>query len=174
MIALNRLIPAPVDRVRISPNSGPRPAWVHGIRLVVLHATAYVGEPMESERWILNPASQVSAHLHILPDGSVTRLVPDLDRAWHAGRGRWGNITDVNDVSLGWEIANRNDGVDPYTPAQYSTVARLAAFYARQGIRLEAFVSHAEIALPPGRKTDPRGWDWPRFLWMTRMLLAPG
>lgn len=140
---------------------------------MVLHATAHTGDPLAAERWMLNPASGVSAHLHILPDGSVTRLVPDLLRAWHAGRSRRRGVEGVNDVSLGWEIANRNDGIDPYTDAQYATLARLAAFYVRQGIGLGDFVSHAGIALPPGRKSDPRGWDWPRFLAQTRSLLPP-
>lgn len=132
MIPLNLLLPTPVTRVRISPNTSPRPSWVRGIR-----------------------------------------LVPDLLRAWHAERSRWRGIEGVNTISLGWEIANRNDGIDPYTDAQYATLARLAAFYVRQGIGLGDFVSHAGVALPPGRKSDPRGWDWPRFFAQTRSLLPP-
>jgi len=89
--------------------------------------------------------------------------VGDRRRAWHAGVSRWRGFGDVNGVSLGWELANRNDGREAYTDAQYAAVARLAAHYGRQGLPLDAFVSHAAVALPPGRKTDPRGFDWARF-----------
>jgi N-acetyl-anhydromuramyl-L-alanine amidase AmpD len=69
----------------------------------------------------------------------------------------------VNDFSLGWELANRNDGRERFTAAQYASAARLGAHYVQQGLPLNAFVSHAEIALPRGRKTDPDGFDWMGF-----------
>jgi AmpD protein len=96
-------------------------------------------------------------------DGTVVRLVPDARRAWHAGVSRWRGRDDVNSFSLGWEIANRNDRRELYTDAQYAALARLAAHYVAQGLALDAFVSHAEVALPAGRKTDPAGFDWERF-----------
>jgi len=164
MIPLSLLHPAPADRVRQSPNHSARPGTVRAVACVVLHATADGGNEEAAEKWMCNRGAMVSAHLHVRRDGTVVRLVPDLRRAWHAGISAWKGRRDVNDFSLGWELANRNDGVEPYTAAQYAAVARLAVHYIRQGMRPEAFVSHAEIALPDGRKTDPRGFDWARFL----------
>jgi N-acetylmuramoyl-L-alanine amidase len=140
---------------------------------VVLHATADKGNEAGAEGWMRNPASQVSAHLHIRRDGTVVRLVSDQRRAWHAGTSRWRGRMNVNDFSFGWELANRNDGREPYTEAQYRALITLAVHYIAQGIPLDAFVSHAEVALPPGRKTDPAGFLWARFYAGVRRQLAP-
>lgn len=130
---------------------------------MVLHATADRGAEVSAEAWMCNPAAGVSAHLHFRRDGTIVRLVPDSRRAWHAGRSRWNGLPGVNDFSLGWEIANRNDCVERCTDAQYDALARAAAHYVNQGIPLDAFVSHAAVARPRGRKSDPCGFDWERF-----------
>lgn len=162
MIPVTLLRQAVVDRGRLSPNYGARPPGTL-LRLVVLHATADAGNEEAAEAWLCSPDSGVSAHLHLRRDGTVVRLVPDALRAWHAGESRWQEAADVNDVSLGWELANRDDGREPFTEAQYAAVVRLAAHYAGQGLPLDAFVAHRQVAWPRGRKTDPRGFDWPRF-----------
>ena len=107
-----------------------------------------------------NPEAGVSAHLHIRRDGSITRMVGDRRRAWHAGDSSWPGVGDVNSESLGWEIGNDNDG-EPYSDAQYEAVADLLRHYLPQGLPREAVVSHKDVA--PGRKTDPHGWDWNRM-----------
>lgn len=163
MIPWTRLRPAAADRVRASPNHGARPASAPGLACIVLHATADGGSEAGAEEWLCEPRSSASAHLHLRRDGTVVRLVPDGRRAWHAGVSRWRGRDDVNGFSLGWEIANRNDRREPYTDAQYAALARLAAHYVAQGLPPDAFVSHAEVALPAGRKTDPAGFDWERF-----------
>ena len=163
MITWMRLHPAPADRVRLSPNQNARPQSAPALACIVLHATADGGSETGAEEWLTEPRSSASAHLHIRRDGTVVRLVPDGRRAWHAGVSRWRGRENVNGFSLGWEIANRNDGREPYTDEQYAAVIRLAAHYVAQGLPLDAFVSHAEIALPAGRKTDPAGFDWARF-----------
>jgi N-acetyl-anhydromuramyl-L-alanine amidase AmpD len=81
---------------------------------------------------------------------------------------------NVNDFSLGWELANRNDGREPYTEMQYRALTTLAVHYTLQGIPLDAFVSHAEVALPQGRKSDPAGFQWARFYENVRRHLTPG
>jgi N-acetylmuramoyl-L-alanine amidase len=170
MIALSELAPVPADRHMPSPNASARPQGA-AILCVVLHATA--GTDLGAEAWMLDPASRVSAHLHIRRNGSVTRLVADQRAAWHAGASEWKGKTRVNDFSLGWEIANRNDGKEAYTDAQYATLATLAAHYIRQGLTIAEFVSHEEIARPRGRKNDPLGFDWPRFREAVRTQLQP-
>lgn len=159
MITSDRIIPFRATRERPSPNQGSRKGAI--VSLIILHATADQGNELGAEDWMCSPKSKASAHLHIRRDGSVTRLVPDAMRAWHAGISYWPSIADVNSESLGWEIANRNDGREPYTDAQYSTVAKLLRHYMPQGILRGDVLSHANVS--PGRKTDPLGWDWSRM-----------
>lgn len=160
MIPLDKIVPYKADRIVESPNHGVRRAKM--LAGVVIHATADGGNEAGSVEWMRNPKSQASAHLLIHRDGSVTRLVDDRRRAWHAGVASWRGSTDVNSVALGWELANRNDGREEYTPEQYARLAEIAAHYVAQGLTLADFVGHSEIA--PGRKTDPGPrFDWDRF-----------
>jgi hypothetical protein len=46
---------------------------------------------------------------------------------------------------------------------QYDALSRRAAHYHRQGLPWVAAVSHAAVALPPGRKRDPAGFGRDRF-----------
>lgn len=173
MIDLALVQPFAADALRLSPNHNARPAAHRVIRCVLLHATADRGSESGAESWMQSPASQVSAHLHIRRSGAIVRLVPDEYRAWHAGRSEWRGEPDVNDFSLGWELANRNDGREPYTDAQYEAVALAAAHYARQGLPLFCFASHASVARPIGRKNDPLGFNWYRFTARVNDLLQP-
>ncbi len=172
MIPLPVPRPASVHLVLPSPNLGARPPEVMAIACVVLHATADGGNELGAEGWLRNPRSGASAHLHIRRDGTVVRLVADELRAWHAGGSVWRGRRGVNDFSLGWELANRNDGREPYSDAQHTAVAALAVHYIRQGLEPAAVVSHAEVALPAGRKVDPLGFDWRRFRRDTELLLT--
>ena len=166
MITLLQLRPYTGDRVAPSPNHGAR--HVPRIQGIVLHATADDGNEALALAWLRSPASRVSCHLMVSRGGRVTRLVGDRQRAWHAGDAWWRGTTDVNSITLGIEIANRNDG-EPYTAAQYNRVAAIVAHYCRQGLALDDVVGHEAIA--PGRKTDPFGWDWERFRGMVRHQL---
>lgn len=160
MIPLHRLDPFRADLELRSPNHGPRPEGA-AIQLIVLHATADGGNEFGAENWMRNPRAEASAHLHFRRDGTIVRLVDDRRRAWHAGRSHWPGIPDVNGASLGWEIANRNDGREPYTDEQYRAVAAALRHYMPQGLARGDVTDHATIA--PGRKTDPLGWDWARM-----------
>ena len=168
MISLLKLKPYAGDRVAPSPNRSARMAA--GIRGIVLHATADEGHEALSLSWMRSPKSRVSCHLLVGRDGRVTRLVGDRHRAWHAGLARWRGTRDVNSITLGIEIANRNDG-EPFTRAQYRRVADIVAHYCRQGLSLDDVVSHGAIA--GGRKSDPRGWDWDHFRAMVRYRMRP-
>ena len=168
MIKLLKLRPYTGDKVAPSPNhGGSRAPLIQGI---VLHATADEGDEALSLSWMRSPKSHVSCHLLVGRAGRVTRLVGDQKRAWHAGVAWWRGTSDVNAITLGIEIANRNDG-EPYTRAQYRRVADIVAHYCRQGLSLDDVVSHGEIA--SGRKTDPLGWDWDHFRAMVQYRLRP-
>ena len=163
MITLLKLTPYPGDQVAPSPNHDERSAAA--IQGIVLHATVDNGDESRALNWMRSPKSRVSCHLHVGRSGDVTRLVGDRQRAWHAGLSWWRGTPDVNSITIGIEIANRNDG-EPYTDAQYQRVAAIVGHYCRQGLALDDVVSHAEIA--PGRRADPLGWDWERFRALVR------
>jgi Tol biopolymer transport system component len=61
-------------------------------------------------------------------------------------------------------LVNLNDGQDPYPEAQHEAAVQLAAYLVtKYNIEVEDIVAHADVALPAGRKTDPRGYDMDRL-----------
>ena len=97
-------------------------------------------------------------------DGRILQLVPELRRAWHAGRSQWFGETDLNSRSIGIEIVNagHEGGLPPYPPRQIRAVmALLADIMARNSVSPLRVLAHSDIA--PGRKTDPGE----RFPWKT-------
>ena len=72
-------------------------------------------------------------------DGTITRLVPDDKRAWHAGASHWRGVTDVNSASIGIEIVN--DGVPGGTRPELRGLATLRERVARDGGSLTAVVT---------------------------------
>lgn len=134
-----------------SPNHSLRKSV--SIDTIVIHAT---GSPFDSAlAWLCDPKSGVSAHYLIGKDGRIMRLVPPAYKAWHAGKSHWDGEDNVNEFSIGIELENANDGVDPYPDAQLESLANLVASLRIDwtGITHERIISHAQIA--PGRKTDP-------------------
>ncbi len=137
-----------------SPNFNARKAM-----LIVLHFT----EQHSVEQSLRTLSSQnsegpVSAHYLIGSDGHIYQLVADDARAWHAGAGSWGTITDVNSASIGIELDN--DGHSPFAAAQIDSLLRLLTdLTERLHIPRGQIVGHEDIA--PTRKQDPG----PLFPW---------
>ncbi len=118
---------------------------------VVLHHTAQ-GSCEQTVNTFLNTKTEVSSHYVICKDGTVIQMLNDYLRGWHAGAGRWGNVTDLNSVSLGIEIDN--NGTEPYTQPQVNSLLRLLSGLKRQyNIPAANFIGHGDIA--PSRKVDP-------------------
>src|SRR5438045_538732 len=96
-----------------SPNFDDRPAGI-AVDTVVLHATV-LNTLDEVIRHFADPASKVSAHYTIDRDGTIVRHVPEDKRAWHAGQSKMKDgRRGVNDFSIGIELVNLNDGIDPF------------------------------------------------------------
>ena len=112
-----------VHREVFSPNCNQRLA---PISMVVLHYTGMQTAAAALDR-MCDPAAQVSAHYLIDEDGTVTRLVPEDKRAWHAGRSYWRGVTDVNSASIGIELVNPGHewGYRPFPPAQMEALLPL-------------------------------------------------
>lgn len=145
-----------------SPNQSVRP-WMQQITCVVVHATA-TRSLDETLAIFSSPTQHVSAHFVVDKDGTVVQTVPVQNRAWHAGVSRLGNDANVNDFSVGIEMVNANDGRDPYTDQQYAAVAAIIRLLRTQcSIPDNRIVTHSQIALPPGRKQDPIGFDMGRL-----------
>jgi N-acetylmuramoyl-L-alanine amidase len=139
-----------------SPNHGERRGGVTP-RLVVLHYTG-LRDLATARDWLCDPVREVSAHWLLAEDGSAEPLVDEHRRAWHAGAGAWGGITDVNSASIGIEM--QNPGSRPYPEAQMAGLERLlSGILARWSIPPAGVIAHSDMA--PARKIDPG----PRFDW---------
>jgi N-acetylmuramoyl-L-alanine amidase len=122
-------------------------------RLIVIHDTE-----MESVDLALKVLSdptreaRVSAHYLIGDDGKILQLISERDRAWQAGRSRWGGVPDVNSISIGIELDN--DGYEPFSDAQIMALLWLLDdICARYDLERKQVVGHADVA--PDRKADP-------------------
>ena len=155
-----------------SPNIDDRPAGTT-IDCIVLHAT--VEPTLEGTRKIfLDPVRKVSAHFVVGKEGEVLQMVPVEKRAWHAGKSLLEGKEHVNDFSVGVEIVNLNDGKQPFTDAQYEAVAGIVRFVrSKFPVPDQRIVSHAQIALPVGRKSDPLGLDFDRVRMLAKLSPVP-
>jgi N-acetylmuramoyl-L-alanine amidase len=140
-----------------SPHFDDRPAGIV-IDTIVLHATV-LNSLHEVIAHFENPDAKVSAHYTIDRDGTIISHVREDKRAWHAGQSRMKDgRTGVNDFSIGIELVNLNDGLDPFPDAQIQTMRELVKeIIARHPIQY--IVTHYECADPPGRKSDPNGFQ---------------
>ncbi len=148
----------------LSNYSGPRDSR---IKFLILHYTAL---SLEESLKILTQ-DQVSAH-YVVPESPIGkrpiiyRLVPDHERAWHAGLSAWGGRTNLNDCSIGIEIVNRGYVEEPvkqwtpFTPYQVNILISLCQELIKTyGIQPHCILGHSDIS--PGRKFDPG----PLFPW---------
>lgn len=137
-----------------SPNRGPRAAGAP-IDTLVLHYTGMRSAAAAVAR-LRDPEARVSSHYVVDEDGCVLRLVPEEERAAHAGISFWRGIEGLNDRSIGIEIVNPGHewGYRPFPPAQIASVVTLCrGILARHPIPERNVVAHSDIA--PDRKQDP-------------------
>ncbi len=144
----------PVDSLHAKQWTAPSPNFdIRTPNLVVIHHTAEES-CRQSLRTLTDPdrKGRVSAHYLICKDGSVYRLVNESYRAWQAGVSRWGNMRNINSLSLGIELDN--NGHEPFSgPLIHSLLILLKSIQSRYHIPTGNFVGHADIA--PRRKVDP-------------------
>ncbi len=139
---------------RPSPNHGPRRGGACP-DIVVLHHTVLPRDAALDR--LCDPAAEVSAHWLVDCAGALYALVDEDPRAWHAGAGAWGAVTDVNSRSIGIEL--EGDGSDFPAPQMAGLRELLAAVLDRHAIHPARVIAHSDMA--PGRKSDPG----PRFDW---------
>ena len=144
-----------------SPNFGERTL---PITMLVLHYTGMQSGPAAID-WLANPTSGVSAHYVVAEDGQVVYMVREENRAHHAGKSFWRDITDVNSASIGIEIINPGHewGYRPFPEEQMDAVTLLVTEIVRTySIDPRNVVGHSDVA--PSRKQDPGElFDWQRL-----------
>jgi N-acetylmuramoyl-L-alanine amidase len=139
-------------------HEAPSPNWDERqlpVSMVVLHYTGMPDAKGALER-MCDAAAKVSAHYMIDEQGTVTRMVKEGKRAWHAGRSYWRGISDVNSASVGIELVNPGHewGYRPFPEAQMeSLIPLLAGIIKRHDIPRANVVGHSDVA--PARKEDP-------------------
>jgi N-acetylmuramoyl-L-alanine amidase len=142
-----------------SPNFDARNA---PIDILLLHYTGMRTAKDAIDR-LCDAQAQVSAHYVVDEDGTITRLVAEEMRAWHAGTSYWAGARDINARSIGIEIVNPGHefGYRPFTAAQMQAVLELAQdIIARHAIQPARVLGHSDVA--PLRKEDPGElFDWP-------------
>jgi N-acetylmuramoyl-L-alanine amidase len=142
------------------------------VRFLVMHYT----QGNEARSLAVLTGDDVSVH-YVVPDNPriengepvVYQLVPETERAWHAGKSEWQGTTELNAASIGIENVNvgpidtpRGRTWQPYPPAQVDALVKLAKdIVTRYQIPPTRVVGHSDIA--PQRKTDPG----PAFPWRT-------
>ena len=118
---------------------------------VIIHHTAQNSCEQTLQTFTL-PRTQVSAHYVICKDGTIHHMLNDYLRAWHGGIARWGNVTDINSISVGIELDN--NGFESFTNPQIkSLLIVLQTLKKNYTIPAANFIGHGDIA--PTRKNDP-------------------
>lgn len=149
-----------VDALHPSPNIEPRRT---GFRpdLLLLHYTG-MHSVEKAIDWLARPESKVSCHYVVAEDGTITQMVAEGVRAWHAGQSCWAGVEDINSCSIGIEIHNPGhaQGYPDFPAAQVGAVTRLSAdIVTRHRIARGRVLAHSDVA--PMRKIDPgEKFDW--------------
>jgi N-acetylmuramoyl-L-alanine amidase len=127
---------------------------------VIIHHTAQNSCPQTLGTFTV-PKTQVSAHYVICKDGTVYHMLNDYLRAWQAGLSKWGNITDVNSISIGIELDN--NGRDSFPDVQINSLLHLLdRLKLSYSIPAANFIGHGDIA--PTRKNDPNAtFPWKKL-----------
>ena len=163
------------------------------VSIIVIHHTSANFE--ESVNILTKGSSNpVSSH-YLVPEPSdisykqkkleVFELVPESERAWHAGRSYWAGKSGLNDQSIGIEVVNQtycktstaSENKPPrlcfypdFAESQMDILITLlnGILERHPNIKPTNIVGHSDIA--PGRKIDPG----PRFPWERLYKLGIG
>lgn len=152
-----------VARVVASPNHEAR----HGVAqpdILLLHYTGMNTTQGALER-LCDPAARVSSHYLVFEDGRILQLVPESERAFHAGESSWEGTRDINSRSIGIEIGNpgHDEGCPEFPAAQIEAVIALSHdILSRWPITPFHVLAHSDVA--PARKRDPgERFPWARL-----------
>ena len=141
--------------IDLSPNCSKTIRPNKDIKFIIIHYTGMQSE-IESYKRLKNIQSKVSCHYFITRKGLIVQMIKDNNIAWHAGKSKWKNYTNLNRNSLGIELVNKGHqfGYQNFTNAQISSLINLCKILKKKySIKKENFLGHSDIA--PLRKYDP-------------------
>lgn len=125
------------------------------VDMLVLHYTGMRTAKEALDR-LCDPAAEVSAHYLIDEYGTLSVLVDEADRAWHAGVASWRGHSNINSRSIGIELVNPGHefGYCAFPDEQIDVLVNLCmGILERHDIPARNVVGHSDVA--PSRKEDP-------------------
>ena len=125
------------------------------IKFVIIHYTGMQSE-IETIKRLKNSKFKVSCHYLINRKGHIIQMVEEKKIAWHAGKSKWGNLTNLNKNSLGIELVNKGHrfGYQSYSKNQIKSLLKLCKYLKEKyKINKKNFLGHSDVA--PLRKIDP-------------------
>jgi N-acetylmuramoyl-L-alanine amidase len=129
--------------------------------MLILHYTGTKTARDAIDR-LRDPQARVSTHYLVDEDGTISRLVPEECRAWHAGISYWRGQTDLDARSVGIELVNPGHewGYRDFPVLQLAATCDLClAVLSRHPIPARNIVAHSDVA--PDRKQDPgEKFEW--------------
>ncbi len=99
---------------------------------------------------------RVSAHYMISRNGDILELVPETNRAYHAGKSQLRDKVSLNNHAIGIEFVGMDD--EDFEDGQYTAGAQLVRnIIERHNIDTNSIKMHSEVSGPKIRK-NPK-WD---------------
>ena len=152
------------NKIDLSPNYSKKTRKLKDIKFVIIHYTGMQSE-IESIERLKDPKKKVSSHYLINRKGQITKMVDERRTAWHAGKSKWKNFTNLNRYSIGIELVNRGYefGYQKFSNIQIKSLIRLCkSLKKKYKIKDEYFLGHSDIA--PLRKVDPgENFPWQKL-----------
>jgi N-acetyl-anhydromuramyl-L-alanine amidase AmpD len=128
-------------------------------KAIVLHHSG--GSYAGGVAWIKNPASRVSYHCLVAPDGKRTVFANPEQRTWHAGVSSYRGKRDLNSWSVGAAFSG-DTYKEPLTDAAMASMAEyLEPLMRRYRLTLADVTDHRTVS--PGRKDDLKPSELTRF-----------
>lgn len=151
---------------------------------ILIHSSE--GDQSSDIPWLCNPHTgdprigtehdpRVSCNYYINREGYIYQLVPDTQRAWHAGPSLYAGLHDWN-RAIGVELTHRRGDGDYPDPQLDALMWLCRSKIAQWHIPQSRIAAHRWVALPPGRKADPTDWsDTALRMWIASLYeMSPG
>jgi N-acetylmuramoyl-L-alanine amidase len=138
-----------------SPNYSIKDRTKKKIKFIVLHYTGMQSERVAIDR-LTSKKSKVSSHYLINRKGKIIKMIDEKHIAWHAGKSKWKNFTNLNNQSIGIELVNKGHqiGYENFSKKQISKLVLLCkTLIKKYKIKKTNILGHSDIA--PLRKMDP-------------------
>ncbi len=125
------------------------------VKYIVIHYTGMKNLKLAYEK-LSSANSNVSVHYLISRKGKIFNLLCPKYKAWHAGKSKWKNDSNINNLSIGIELENKGHdfGYTSFSKQQYISIKKLIIFLKYNFYILDKnIVNHSDIS--PNRKKDP-------------------